>query len=247
VSLDTASSAAVGDGQIRGDAQMIRVADDAGVVPAPLTILWQIYGKFRAIAPTFNTRTPAFNALPPRTGREQRWVFVTRWFQGPRRSVALCHLFVALSLCANYSSTAHTRFADISGAPIFLKRHRGRNPRSFRQDAAAVAAFAQHTRKTYPADQHEEFCVFFEVDERGVPRPPVATQAGARAQRSGVIHSTLPTKLSVPMGAHVQSSWLLSIDRMDVQVHTGMPIVVACFLRTKHSLWLPRIYMNHTY
>jgi hypothetical protein len=91
--------------------------------------------------------------------------------------------------------------------------------RSFRQDSAAIEAFAQHTRKTYPSDQQEEFCVFFEVDDRGLPKPPT-TQTGASRSRNGVIHSTLPTKLFVPMGAHVQSSWLLSIDRMDVQALT---------------------------
>ena len=130
VRLDPPGSVAVGDKNISGAAEMVRVADDGG--------------------------------------REQRWMFVTR---------------------------------------------------SFRQDTNAVAAFAQHTRKTYPDDQHEEFCVFFEVDQNGVPLPPAASEGRSRT-RDGVIHSTLPTKLSVPMGAHVQSSWLLSIDRMDVQALT---------------------------
>jgi hypothetical protein len=107
--------------------------------------------------------------------------------------------------------------------------------RSFRQGAEAIQAFTQHTRKVYPPDQNEELCVFFELDSRGCPKPP-AVQAAAssrrgsgsrgrglsapRASRSGLIHSTLPTKLQVPMGCHVQSSWLLSIDRMDVQALT---------------------------
>ena len=42
--------------------------------------------------------------------------------------------------------------------------------RSFRQDSRAVEAFAQHTRKVYPDDQHEEITAFFEIDERGKPR-----------------------------------------------------------------------------
>lgn len=91
--------------------------------------------------------------------------------------------------------------------------------RRFRQQQAAVAAFAQHTRKTYPKDQQEELTVFFEVDRHGRPRAPTVEDGGpnARPSRSGVIHSTLPTKLLAPMGAHLQSSWLLSIDRQDVQ------------------------------
>ena len=51
----------------------------------------------------------------------------------------------------------------------------------------------------------------------GIPKPPALSSSGGGRSRHGCVHATLPTKLSVPMGSHLQSSWLLSIDRQDVQ------------------------------
>ena len=82
----------------------------------------------------------------------------------------------------------------------------------FLPDSAAQAAYATHTKRNWGDGTllaREETCFFFEVGQDGSP-------LGSRGPR-GAVHAVLPTKLKLPSAVQWQSSWLLSVDRQDVQ------------------------------
>lgn len=89
----------------------------------------------------------------------------------------------------------------------------------FHPTCAAQEAFQMHTKKKWSSQagitsaerNHiltEEISLFFEIGESGLPTMRTS---------SGKIHAILPTKLVMPCPINLQASWLLSVDRQDVQ------------------------------
>jgi len=96
----------------------------------------------------------------------------------------------------------------------------------FHPSADAKRAYETHTKRAWRGDrpgsfgsssrsqvQSEEISMFFRVTEADCP---VLGPAAARPAR-GLVHAVLPTKLHLPCSMHLQASWLLSVDRQDVQ------------------------------
>ena len=80
----------------------------------------------------------------------------------------------------------------------------------FVPDADAQAAYEAHTRRKWrDSNSTEETCLFFQIGSDGM----VIDDAACR----GTLHAVLPTKLKLPCGLNWQASWLLSVDRQDVQ------------------------------
>lgn len=80
----------------------------------------------------------------------------------------------------------------------------------FVPDAEAQAAYEAHTRRKWrDSNNTEETCLFFQIGSDGM----VVDDASCR----GTLHAVLPTKLKLPCGLNWQASWLLSVDRQDVQ------------------------------
>ncbi len=77
-------------------------------------------------------------------------------------------------------------------------------------DAEAQAAYEAHTRRQWrQSNVTEETCLFFQVNSEGL----IVDDASCR----GTLHAVLPTKLKLNCGLNWQASWLLSVDRQDVQ------------------------------
>ena len=80
----------------------------------------------------------------------------------------------------------------------------------FVPDAEAQAAYEAHTRRKWrDSNSTEETCLFFQIGSDGT----VIDDASCR----GTLHAVLPTKLKLPCSLNWQASWLLSVDRQDVQ------------------------------
>jgi hypothetical protein len=92
---------------------------------------------------------------------------------------------------------------------------------SYHPTRRAQEAFESHTKKTWSTQATavmtsdsrspiltEEISLFFEVADNGLPI--IGTTVGK-------IHAILPTKLLMPCSMNLQASWLLSVDRQDVQ------------------------------
>lgn len=84
----------------------------------------------------------------------------------------------------------------------------------FHPSVPAKEAYQVHTKKAWQgeggsnmSDQFEQIAFFFPVDHRGIPT----------FFKFGKMHAVLPTKLTISMCMHIQASWLLSVDRQDVQ------------------------------
>ena len=78
-----------------------------------------------------------------------------------------------------------------------------------------MGAYVKHTKKNIDPGHEEELCIFFRVSSKtGAPMVPRYANGGTSAGR---LHSVLPTKIKMPFGFHVQGTWLLSVDRLDVQ------------------------------
>ena len=78
-------------------------------------------------------------------------------------------------------------------------------------DSTAQAAYLIHTKRQWASPGRlEETAFFFEVDEFGSVLP-------SNNCETGKIHAILPTKLALPTQLSWQASWLLSIDRQEVQ------------------------------
>ena len=84
----------------------------------------------------------------------------------------------------------------------------------FSPDDAARKAYETHIKRPWvgggsgPGAQCEETCFFFELDAAsGIPV----------CSAKGNVHAVLPTKLSLPCPLQWQGSWLLSVDRQEVQ------------------------------
>ena len=84
----------------------------------------------------------------------------------------------------------------------------------FAPDEAAKSAYETHIKRAWvgagtgAAALYEETSLFFEVDaNHGIP---VVSAKGA-------VHAVLPTKLTLPCPLQWQGSWLLSVDRQEVQ------------------------------
>lgn len=72
----------------------------------------------------------------------------------------------------------------------------------------------KHTKKEINKGHEEELCIFFRISAKtGAPMVP----RYANGTSSGRLHSVLPTKIKMPFGFHVQGTWLLSVDRLDIQ------------------------------
>ena len=114
-------------------------------------------------------------------------------------------------------------------------------------DVPAWEAYGAHTRRDpgpmIRNQQEEELVLFFEADGFGLPKASVgdigygglhphrgegssgeAARGLARAFRGGgvpgsegLLHALLPTRLGLPLSAHMHGPWLLSVDRQDVQ------------------------------
>ena len=101
----------------------------------------------------------------------------------------------------------------------------------FLPDNAAQLAYANHTKRNWgdgTSSAREETCFFFEVGPDGSP-------IGSRGPR-GAVHAVLPTKLKLPSAVQWQSSWLLSVDRQDVQ-NVGDNEWNSCLLRQAPRLF----------
>ena len=82
----------------------------------------------------------------------------------------------------------------------------------FVPNSAAQTTYEVHTKKKWTL-KTEEISIFFEVDlQSGLPMPSTTS-----SQPVGFVHAMLPTKLRLPCPLHLQGSWLLSVDRQDVQ------------------------------
>ncbi len=88
----------------------------------------------------------------------------------------------------------------------------------------AKDAFLQHTKRPWSgrsyappppergeASEAEEISLFFPVDLNLQPLLSAAPSS------PGVLHAVLPTKLKLPFAMNLQASWLLSVDRQEVQ------------------------------
>lgn len=85
----------------------------------------------------------------------------------------------------------------------------------FTPNKAAQEAYEVHTKRPWSSPSGEETCLFFEVNESGAP---IASMSGpSHHDNRGHIHAVLPTKLKLPTALQWQGSWLLSIDRQEVQ------------------------------
>ena len=108
----------------------------------------------------------------------------------------------------------------------------------FKPGNSAINAFATHTKKQYGSNG-EEVCIFFKLSSKsGAPLRPKYNSNSSKKSVSkkynnssknsvnntrnyinggGLLHSVLPTKIKLPFGFHLQASWLLSVDRQDIQ------------------------------
>ena len=103
----------------------------------------------------------------------------------------------------------HVRVAEESRRPV--DQHWQFITVKYEPSAAALAAYSTHTKRSWSGEivngtSFEETCIFFELDAGGCP-----------ISSRGTVHSVLPTKLTLPCNVQWQGSWLLSVDRQDVQ------------------------------
>jgi len=95
----------------------------------------------------------------------------------------------------------------------------------FMPSEAARSTYLHHTKRSHSGT--EEVCGFVNLT--------------TRSTKAGRVHSVLPTKISLPIPMHVQGSWLLSVDRQEVQdlsdnawnldILKSVPLVSANFFR----------------
>jgi hypothetical protein len=92
---------------------------------------------------------------------------------------------------------------------------------NFFPGADASDAYAKHTKKEVSKNRREELSMFFRCSAKtGAPMAPRYGNVGnstGTASGGGRLHAVLPTKIKLPFGFHVQGSWLLSVDRQDIQ------------------------------
>jgi hypothetical protein len=98
----------------------------------------------------------------------------------------------------------------------------------FDPSRAARGAFEGHTKKPWTGKKYhtksfytvedpsptvlaEEISLFFQINEQLEP------VLSPRGNNSGWLHAVLPTKLKLPFAMNLQASWLLSVDRQEVQ------------------------------
>ena len=134
---------------------------------------------------------------------------------------------------------------------------------SFVPSAAAQHTYETHTKKKWAYTlekegnttdisasskvQCEEVSLFFEVDTlSGLP-----TSSALSSPPYGFVHAMLPTKLRLPCPLHLQGSWLLSVDRQDVQslVENDWNVeLLAQFPRLCVVLlqWIAQVHSGHT-
>ena len=103
----------------------------------------------------------------------------------------------------------HVRVVEESRRPV--DQHWQFITVKYEPSAAALSAYSTHTKRSWTGEimngtSFEETCIFFELDSSGCP-----------IKSCGSVHSVLPTKLTLPCHIQWQGSWLLSVDRQDVQ------------------------------
>eukprot|EP00929_Paragymnodinium_shiwhaense_P058034 TRINITY_DN29073_c0_g1_i1.p1 TRINITY_DN29073_c0_g1~~TRINITY_DN29073_c0_g1_i1.p1 ORF type:complete len:2453 (+),score=733.32 TRINITY_DN29073_c0_g1_i1:150-7508(+) len=79
-------------------------------------------------------------------------------------------------------------------------------------DQEARAAYEKHAKREFIGD--EEISMFLPLDSDKCPLP---LGEGDGEGGRGSVHAVLPTEMKIPIGAHLQASWLLSVDRQKVQ------------------------------
>ena len=87
---------------------------------------------------------------------------------------------------------------------------------------------SQYTQRTYHTTSHPitpQFLFssfFFELDPATgcplLPSPSSSSSSSSSGSSRGHVHAVLPTKLLLPCPVQWQGSWLLSVDRQEVQV-----------------------------
>ncbi len=87
----------------------------------------------------------------------------------------------------------------------------------------AQETFASHTKKPWVGTggtNKEETSFFFELNPSDLTSPKEIVSnhpRGNKEERFGHVHAVLPTKLKLPTAINWQASWLLSVDRQEVQ------------------------------
>ena len=82
----------------------------------------------------------------------------------------------------------------------------------YKPSPKALATYSQHTKRSY--EGFEEVCGFVQLSPSSSDCNDAVPQT---IGSSGWIHSVLPTKIRMPIPMHFQGSWLLSVDRQQVQ------------------------------
>ena len=90
-------------------------------------------------------------------------------------------------------------------------------------NSKAQETFAAHTKKPWigtGGTNKEETSFFFELNPNDLTSPKDTIGShhrGSKEERFGHVHAVLPTKLKLPTAINWQASWLLSVDRQEVQ------------------------------
>ncbi len=90
-------------------------------------------------------------------------------------------------------------------------------------NSKAQETFAAHTKKPWigtGGTNKEETSFFFELNPNDLTSPKDTVSShhrGSKDERFGHVHAVLPTKLKLPTAINWQASWLLSVDRQEVQ------------------------------
>ena len=87
----------------------------------------------------------------------------------------------------------------------------------YKPSQAAAETYRNHTKRTH--EGMEEVCGFIPLigENHDVPHTLSPSSSSSSTAPSGWVHSVLPTKIRMPVPIHFQGSWLLSVDRQQVQ------------------------------
>ena len=86
----------------------------------------------------------------------------------------------------------------------------------YKPSREAAETYRNHTKRSY--EGMEEVCGFIPLigDNQDIPHT-LPSSSSSSTTPSGWVHSVLPTKIRMPVPIHFQGSWLLSVDRQQVQ------------------------------
>lgn len=103
-----------------------------------------------------------------------------------------------LTVCFDPSSSARGAFEGHTKRPWTGKKYHTNSFFSSEHSSPSVLA--------------EEVSLFFQINNNA---EPILSQQ--RYSNAGYLHAVLPTKLKLPFAMNLQASWLLSVDRQEVQ------------------------------